>query len=355
MAENNSEQQRAHQGEPTAATPSISGEHRRLNLTPLDVDRATQNWHRSAFGHRLPEKCPFQDCSYRPKCRDTFATHMQSEHLREPSVKECTTKRVPLSDLTRSFSKIWDSKDELSMNLCPELCVLENKSESFTQNAMERPQILEEKPNTKSLDQRRTPFSRNPRTHEPDTQHASHSKSSFPSSNSNPLPMLKRDNLARMQALETSVDLSTASPSPSFITIGDDKTPTDSGYGSVRGLVTSSAAKVRKWSPEEICIIQGCIDDNMRTLSSVKKGVDVFHTHSYINELSQGIYKKFRPQISVFNWISVSNAIPELIRVFSMRLGHEGSSRVNQDIMYFMLGSYKYVQIFFFYQSSLRS
>lgn len=351
MSENNSERQRAHQGQPTATTPSISGEHRRLNLTPLGVDRATQNWHGSAFGHRLPEICPFQHCSYRPKCRDTFAAHMQSDHLKEPSVKECTTKRVPLSDLTQSFSKIWDSRDELSMNLYPENGVLENKSGSFTQNTMKQPQALEEKPNTKHLGQQRTPVSRSPRTHEPDTQHASHSKSNFPSSNSNPLPMLKRENLARMQALETSVDLSAASPSPSFITTGDDKTPTDSGYGSVRGLANSSAAKGRRWSPEEICIIQGCIDGNMRTLPSIKRGVDVFHTHSYIIELSQGIYTRLQPHLGVFDWISVSNAIPELIRVFSMRLGHEGSSRVNQDIMYFMLGSYKYVQIYFTYQS----
>ena len=302
------------------------------------VDQPTQSSHESAFDHDLPETCPFQHCSYKPKCRDAFASHMRLEHLREPSVNQSTTNREPLSDLTGIFSKIWDSREELSLNL---ECSIDNSPKSpgsVTRSHMPDLERWIYKPVRKRLP-------RVQRLQAIKYLQTPNAKLSLPSSKDSSLRTSERGSLPRTQDLETPVDLSADLPSPSLMTTGEDKTPTDSGYGSVRGLATSSAAKIRKWSPEEISIIQSCVDDDMRTSYSAESCMDVVHTQHYVSELCQEIYCKLQPRLGVLNRNRISKELPELIQSFSMRLGHEDPSQVNQDIMHFMLRSYRFVQI----------
>ena len=334
MAENDAERHRARPAPATTATPSISKQHRCPRLMLTGVGRPTQSSQKSIADHDLPETCPFQHCSYKPKCRDTLASHMRSEHLREPSVKQSTTNREPLSDLTGIFSKIWDSREELSINL---ECSFDNSPKepgSFTQSPV---QGLEQW--IYRLPRRRLKPLK--------SHHAPRAKLSLPSGNALSLPTSNGENLAKMQDLDTPVDLSFDLPSPSLMTTGDDKAPTDSGYGSVRGLPTSSAAKIKKWSPEEISIIQSCVDDDMRTSYSAESGLDVVSTQNYVSELSQEIYYKLQPHFGVPDRAKISREIPELIQAFSIRLGHESPAQVNQDIMHFMLRSYRFVQSLF--------
>ncbi|KAH6977436.1 hypothetical protein BKA56DRAFT_69112 [Ilyonectria sp. MPI-CAGE-AT-0026] len=109
---------------------------------------------------------------------------------------------------------------------------------------------------------------------------------------------------------------------------------TDSGYGSVPYPNNSANAQHPQIRHENI-VDPDDPDDNVTTYSAATT-VTPHLAHQYISELSNDLHSRFRECIDTKTWPTVFHMLPELIKAFAIKLGHESSSPLNRSIMYFL-------------------
>ncbi|OBT60198.1 hypothetical protein VE03_10408 [Pseudogymnoascus sp. 23342-1-I1] len=72
------------------------------------------------------------------------------------------------------------------------------------------------------------------------------------------------------------------------------------------------------------------------TIYSAATSIDLPHSQQYIAELCSDIFSKLENHFDSTNWNTLEKALPSLIKAFAIKIGHDSSVQVNQDIMYFI-------------------
>jgi hypothetical protein len=128
-----------------------------------------------------------------------------------------------------------------------------------------------------------------------------------------------------------------------FIGTSDDVPFTDSGYSSLRNNlnhpsnIPSSPEKPQCPASTEQSISMNDVDrDDAKTSYSAATTVGPVHAQHYIAELCADIYGKLRQCFDSKLWGTLSRALPVLIKAFAIKIGHDSSAQVNQEIMYFL-------------------
>ncbi|KAH8714635.1 hypothetical protein BGZ61DRAFT_587335 [Ilyonectria robusta] len=109
---------------------------------------------------------------------------------------------------------------------------------------------------------------------------------------------------------------------------------TDSGYGSAPYPNHPANVEHPQIRNENI-VGKDDPDDNVTTYSAATT-VTPHLAHQYISELSNDLHSRFRECIDIKTWPTVFHMLPELIKAFAIKLGHESSSPLNRSIMYFL-------------------
>jgi hypothetical protein len=128
-----------------------------------------------------------------------------------------------------------------------------------------------------------------------------------------------------------------------FISTSDDVPFTDSGYSSLRNNlnhpsnIPSSLEKPQCLASTEQSISINDVDrGDAKTSYSAATTVGPVHAQHYIAELCADINDKLRQCFDNKLWGTLSRALPVLIKAFAIRIGHDSSAQVNQEIMYFL-------------------
>jgi hypothetical protein len=148
--------------------------------------------------------------------------------------------------------------------------------------------------------------------------------------------------------------LTEKSPRPHLIDLiasNDAHAPfTDSGYAS--GPIETKTAVARSRHPlqipgdpndSNIAAHRSIIDEDAETLYSAATSLDPFCSRRYIEELSKDLYRNLQAQLNLPDWVSVSQAFPDLIKTFAAKIGQGGDSQVHLEIMYFIHKRHRWV------------
>ena len=85
------------------------------------------------------------------------------------------------------------------------------------------------------------------------------------------------------------------------------------------------------------------IEEDAQTLYSAATSLDPFCSRRYIEELSKDLYRNLQARFNPPDWVSVSQAFPDLIKTFAAKIGQGGDSQVHLDIMYFIHKRHRWV------------
>ncbi|KFX99399.1 hypothetical protein V490_01813 [Pseudogymnoascus sp. VKM F-3557] len=81
--------------------------------------------------------------------------------------------------------------------------------------------------------------------------------------------------------------------------------------------------------------------EDAKTLYSAATTIDLPQSQQYITELCSDIFDKLENHFNSTNWDALETALPSLIKGFAIKIGHDSSAQVNQDIMYFIHRQHK--------------
>ncbi|KAF7557396.1 hypothetical protein G7Z17_g648 [Cylindrodendrum hubeiense] len=109
---------------------------------------------------------------------------------------------------------------------------------------------------------------------------------------------------------------------------------TDSGYGSVLNPNHSTNIALPEARNKNISDAID-VDDSMTTYSAATT-VTPHLAQQYISEFSNDFHSRFKRYIDGKTWSSVFEILPGLVKAFAIKLGHESSSPLNRNIMYFL-------------------
>ncbi|KFY02671.1 hypothetical protein O988_01997 [Pseudogymnoascus sp. VKM F-3808] len=116
---------------------------------------------------------------------------------------------------------------------------------------------------------------------------------------------------------------------------------TDSGYASTRN---DPLLPDKPQCPgDDKCIGKKGDEDteDAKTLYSAATTIDLPQSQQYISELCSDIFSKLENHFNSTNWNALETALPSLIKGFAIKIGHDSSAQVNQDIMYFIHKQHK--------------
>ncbi|KFY16490.1 hypothetical protein V492_01287 [Pseudogymnoascus sp. VKM F-4246] len=118
---------------------------------------------------------------------------------------------------------------------------------------------------------------------------------------------------------------------------------TDSAYVSMHKTDSSLTYKPRYSISDEPDVAVGNIEgeDRCETVYSAATTIDLPHSQQYIAELCTDIFRKLENYFDSANWNTLEMALPSLIKAFAIKIGHDSSSQVHQDIMYFIHKQHK--------------
>lgn len=122
---------------------------------------------------------------------------------------------------------------------------------------------------------------------------------------------------------------------------------TDSGYASIFKTNISRNGPPLPDKPQ--CLADDKSNVKMRdedtedakTLYSAATTIDLPKSQQYISELCSDIFSKLENHFDSTNWNTLETALPSLIKAFAIKIGHDSSAKVNQDIMYFIHKQHK--------------
>lgn len=123
---------------------------------------------------------------------------------------------------------------------------------------------------------------------------------------------------------------------------------TDSGYASI--LKTNISRNDPPLPDKQQCpavddkseVEMGDEDtEDAKTLYSAATSIDLPQSQQYITELCGDIFSKLENHFDSTNWNTLEKALPSLIKAFAVKIGHDSSAQVNQDIMYFIHKQHK--------------
>jgi hypothetical protein len=117
---------------------------------------------------------------------------------------------------------------------------------------------------------------------------------------------------------------------------------TDSGYASI--FKTNISRNNPPLPDEPQCTADDKSNVKMRdedtedakTLYSAATTIDLPKSQQYISELCSDILSKLENHFDSTNWNTLETALPSLIKAFAIKIGHDSSAQINQDIMYFI-------------------
>jgi len=116
---------------------------------------------------------------------------------------------------------------------------------------------------------------------------------------------------------------------------------TDSGYASTRNDLLLPD---KPQCPRDDKCTSDMGDENTedaKTLYSAATTIDLPQSQQYITELCSDIFRKLENHFDSTNWDALETALPSLIKGFAIKIGHDSSAQVNQDIMYFIHKKHK--------------
>ncbi|KFZ11289.1 hypothetical protein V502_07623 [Pseudogymnoascus sp. VKM F-4520 (FW-2644)] len=122
---------------------------------------------------------------------------------------------------------------------------------------------------------------------------------------------------------------------------------TDSGYASV--LKTNMPRNDPPSPNKQQCPVNDKSNVEMgdedtedaKTIYSAATTINLPQSQQYITELCGGIFSKLENHFDSANWSTLEKALPSLIKAFAIKIGHDSSAQVNQDIMYFIHKQHK--------------
>ena len=122
---------------------------------------------------------------------------------------------------------------------------------------------------------------------------------------------------------------------------------TDSGYASI--LKTNMPGddpplpdKPRCPIDDKSYVTMGDEDiEDVKTVYSAATSIDLPQSQQYIIELCADIFSELENHFDSTNWNTLETALPSLIKAFAIKIGHDSSAQVNQDIMYFIHKQHK--------------
>ncbi|UPL00173.1 hypothetical protein LCI18_011107 [Fusarium solani-melongenae] len=77
------------------------------------------------------------------------------------------------------------------------------------------------------------------------------------------------------------------------------------------------------------------VDDAQTTYSKATNERPA-QTHDFVHELASDIYGKLKLSMNPDDWSLVSRSLPELLKVFAIRIGSDGESQASRGVMYFI-------------------
>lgn len=116
---------------------------------------------------------------------------------------------------------------------------------------------------------------------------------------------------------------------------------TDSGYASTRiDLLLPDKPQCPR---DDKCTSEMGDEDteDAKTLYSAATTIDLPQSQQYITELCSDIFRKLENHFDSTNWDALETALTSLIKGFAIKIGHDSSAQVNQDIMYFIHKQHK--------------
>ncbi|KFY30042.1 hypothetical protein V494_08306 [Pseudogymnoascus sp. VKM F-4513 (FW-928)] len=113
---------------------------------------------------------------------------------------------------------------------------------------------------------------------------------------------------------------------------------TDSAYVSMHKTDSSLIYKPRYSISDkpDVAVSNVNAEDGCETVYSAATTIDLPHSQQYIAELCTDIFRKLENYFDSSNWNTLEVALPSLIKAFAVKIGHDSSSQVHQDIMYFI-------------------
>jgi len=124
--------------------------------------------------------------------------------------------------------------------------------------------------------------------------------------------------------------------------IGHKPPLTDSGYASIPNPISnsniphSSEQSQLPANAELSTAINDKDGEDVRTVYSAATTIGPACAQTYISELCTDIYNKIGPTLDANFWNPLHDALPWIIKEFAINISYESTTKVNQDIMYFI-------------------